>query len=100
MKLPAEAEAYRVQTVAEGRRTETLEVARAEAERIRKIGQAESEAIAAVGKSQAETMKAKASSYANFGNAGVSWIQLRNNFYFILEFSDISHTYLFIRSVL
>lgn len=57
---------------AEGKRTETLEVARAEAERIRKIGQAEAEAIAAVGKSQAETMKAKAASYANFGNAGVS----------------------------
>jgi regulator of protease activity HflC (stomatin/prohibitin superfamily) len=54
-----------------------LEVARAEAERIRKIGQAESEAIAAVGKAQAESMKAKAVSYANFGNAGVSIINQR-----------------------
>ncbi len=57
---------------AEGKRSETLEVARAEADRIRKIGQAEAEAIALIGKAQAESMKAKAGSYANFGNAGVS----------------------------
>lgn len=45
VKLPAEAESYRVQAIAEGKRTQTLEVARAEAERIKKIGAAEALAI-------------------------------------------------------
>merc|ERR1712051_562808 len=35
VKLPAEAEAYKVQTIAEGKRTQTVEAARAEAERVR-----------------------------------------------------------------
>ena len=34
VKLPAEAEAYKVQTIAEGKRTQTVESARAEAERV------------------------------------------------------------------
>lgn len=74
VKLPAEAEAFRVQTHAEGKRTQTLEEARGDAERIRKIGEAESEAIAAVGKAQAEAMRLKATAYTNFGSAGVSII--------------------------
>lgn len=45
VKLPAEAESYRVQTIAEGKRTQTLEAARAEAERIKMIGGAEALAI-------------------------------------------------------
>lgn len=45
VKLPAEAESYRVQAIAEGKRTQTLEAARAEAERIKKIGGAEALAI-------------------------------------------------------
>lgn len=45
VKLPAEAESYRVQAIAEGKRTQTLEAARADAERIRKIGGAEALAI-------------------------------------------------------
>ncbi|CAG7816612.1 unnamed protein product [Allacma fusca] len=56
----------------EGKRTETLEVARAEAERIRKIGQADAEAISFIGKAQAEAMKLKAAAYANYGTAGVT----------------------------
>merc|ERR1739838_1096648 len=34
VKLPAEAEAYKVQTIAEGKRTQTVEAARADAERV------------------------------------------------------------------
>ena len=45
IKLPAEAESFRVQTIAEGKRTQTLEMARAEAEKIKKIGAAEALAI-------------------------------------------------------
>lgn len=45
VKLPADAENYRVQQIAEGKRTQTIETAKAEAERIKKIGFAEATAI-------------------------------------------------------
>merc|ERR1711910_89569 len=50
VKLPAEAEGYKVQTIAEGKRTQTVEAARAEAERVRLTGAAEARAIEAVGR--------------------------------------------------
>merc|ERR1712198_398630 len=50
VKLPAEAEAYKVQTVAEGNRTKVVESAKAEAERVRLTGAAEARAIEAVGR--------------------------------------------------
>merc|ERR1719323_1976680 len=49
VKLPAEAEAYKVQTIAEGKRTQTVEAARAEAEK----------------------MRMKASAYKQYGDAAV-----------------------------
>merc|ERR1712136_464520 len=49
VKLPAEAESYKVQTIAEGKRTQTVEAARAEAER----------------------MRMKASAYKQYGDAAV-----------------------------
>merc|ERR1719201_62373 len=48
VKLPAEAEAFKVQTVAEGNRTRVVEVAKAEGEKIKLIGGAEARAIEAV----------------------------------------------------
>lgn len=45
VKLPAEAESFRLQTIAEGKRTQTLEAARADAERTKQIGTAEASAI-------------------------------------------------------
>lgn len=45
VKLPADAENYRVQQIAEGKRTQTIETAKAEAERIKKIGFAEATAM-------------------------------------------------------
>lgn len=56
VKLPAEAESYRVQTIAEGKRTQTLEAARAEAERIKKIGGAEALAIELVSLQRSVTL--------------------------------------------
>jgi len=50
VKLPAEAESFKVQTVAEGMRTKTIETARAEGEKIRLIGGAEAKAVEAVGR--------------------------------------------------
>merc|ERR1711872_117107 len=71
VRLPAEAEAYKVQTVAEGNRTKTVESARAEAERVRLTGAAEARAIEAVGRAEAESMRMKASAYKQYGDAAV-----------------------------
>ncbi|CAO1442412.1 unnamed protein product [Diamesa serratosioi] len=76
IKLPAEAESYRVLTIAEGKRTQTLEAARAEAERIKKIGSAEASAIEAVGKAEAERMRMKANVYKQYGDAAIMSIVL------------------------
>merc|ERR1719348_1154971 len=71
VKLPAEAEAYKVQTIAEGKRTQTVESARAEAERVRLTGAAEARAIEAVGRAEAESMRMKASAYKQYGDAAI-----------------------------
>ncbi|CAL4060399.1 unnamed protein product, partial [Meganyctiphanes norvegica] len=71
VRLPAEAESYRVETIAQGRRTQTVEAARAEAERIKRIGEAEAYAVEAVGKSEAEGMRMKAAAYRQYGDAAI-----------------------------
>merc|ERR1719486_1393675 len=71
VKLPAEAEAYKVQTIAEGKRTQTVESARADAERVRLIGASEARAIEAVGRAEAEKMRMKASAYKQYGDAAI-----------------------------
>merc|ERR1719373_75659 len=71
VKLPAEAEAYKVQTVAEGMRTKTVESARAEGEKIRLIGAADARAVEAVGRAEAERMRMKASAYKQYGDAAI-----------------------------
>merc|ERR1719288_367098 len=71
VKLPAEAEAYKVQTVAEGNRTKVVESAKADGEKIRLIGGAEARAVEAVGRAEAESMRLKASAYKQYGDAAV-----------------------------
>merc|ERR1711963_1308547 len=71
VKLPAEAESFKVQTVAEGMRTKTIETARAEGEKIRLIGGAEAKAVEAVGRAEAERMRMKASAYKQYGDAAI-----------------------------
>merc|ERR1719297_328723 len=71
VKLPAEAEAYKVQTVAEGNRTRVVETAKAEGEKIRLIGAADARAVEAVGRAEAESMRLKASAYKQYGDAAV-----------------------------
>merc|ERR1712213_208710 len=71
VKLPAEAEAYKVQTIAEGQRTKTVEAARADGEKIRLIGAAEARATEAVGRAEAERMRMKASAYKQYGDAAI-----------------------------
>ena len=71
IRLPVEAESYRLQTVAEGYKVQTVAVAEAEAERIKKIGTAEANVIALLGKAEAERMRQKAVIYKNYGNAAI-----------------------------
>merc|ERR1712198_780435 len=71
VRLPAEAEAYKVQTVAEGMRTKTVEAAKADGEKIRLVGGAEAKAVEAVGRAEAESMRMKASAYKQYGDAAV-----------------------------
>ncbi|XP_030377986.1 flotillin-2 isoform X1 [Scaptodrosophila lebanonensis] len=78
VKLPAEAESHRVQTIAQGKQCQTIESARAEAERIRKIGAAEAHAIELVGKAEAERMRMKAHVYKQYGDAAIMNIVLES----------------------
>merc|ERR1712062_953479 len=66
-----EAESFKVQTVAEGMRTKTIETAKAEGEKIRLIGGAEAKAVEAVGRAEAEKMRMKASAYKQYGDAAI-----------------------------
>lgn len=78
VKLPADAENYRVQMIAEGKRTQTVEIAKADAERIKKIGMAEASAIELVGKAEAEKMRMKAAVYKQYGDAAIMSIVLES----------------------
>uniref|UniRef100_A0A8C3I5B1 Flotillin n=3 Tax=Emydidae TaxID=8476 RepID=A0A8C3I5B1_CHRPI len=69
IKRPAEAEAHRMQQIAEGEKVKQVLIAQAEAEKIRKIGEAEASVIEAIGKADAEKMKLKAEAYQQYGDA-------------------------------
>uniref|UniRef100_H3AY48 Flotillin n=1 Tax=Latimeria chalumnae TaxID=7897 RepID=H3AY48_LATCH len=69
VKRPAEAEAHKMQQIAEGDKVKQVLIAQAEAESIRKIGEAEAASIEAIGKAEAEKMKLKAAAYQQYGNA-------------------------------
>lgn len=78
VKLPADAENYRVQQIAEGKRTQTIESAKADAERIKKLGMAEASAIELIGKAEAERMRMKAMVYKQYGDAAIMNIVLES----------------------
>ncbi|XP_023698419.1 flotillin-2a-like [Paramormyrops kingsleyae] len=69
IKRPAEAEAYRMQQLAEGLKIKNVLIAQAEAEKIRKMGEAEAGSIEALGKAEAEKMRLKAQAYLEYGEA-------------------------------
>lgn len=88
VRLPAEAESYRLQMIAEGKRfgvllwfcwlwllflcrTQTIQAAIADGERVKKIGESEAGAIAGVGKAEAERMRQKAAVYKQYGDAAI-----------------------------
>lgn len=57
-------------------RTQTIAIAAAEAEKIKKIGAAEALAIEAVGRAEAESMRMKAAAYKQYGDAAVTALVL------------------------
>ncbi|XP_059762536.1 flotillin-2 isoform X4 [Balaenoptera ricei] len=69
VRCPAEAEAHRIQQIAEGEKVKQVLLAQAEAEKIRRIGEAEAAVIEAMGKAEAERMKLKAEAYQKYGDA-------------------------------
>ena len=71
VKSPAEAESFKMQTLAEAAKTKRVMAAQADAERIKMVGAAEAAAIEAIGKAEAEMMRQKASAYKEYGDAAV-----------------------------
>eukprot|EP00794_Sanderia_malayensis_P014270 gene14270-15757_t len=71
VKCPAEAESYKVETHAQGKRTQKVLQAQAEAEKIKMVGAAEAAAIEAIGKAEAERMRQKAAAYKQYGDAAL-----------------------------
>lgn len=71
VRLPAEAESYKVRTLAEAAKTKKVFAAQAQAERIKMVGAAEAAAIEAIGKAEAERMRQKAAAYKQYGDAAL-----------------------------
>ncbi|CAH8472352.1 unnamed protein product [Heterobilharzia americana] len=71
IRRPAEAEAYRLQQIAEGYRTQKILLAQAEADGIRLKGIAKAEAMEAVGRAEAERMRLRAEVYNKYGDAAI-----------------------------
>lgn len=71
VRRPAEAESFRLETLAAGDRTKTVLAAKGDAEGIKKIGAAEATSIEAVGKAEAERMRMKAAAYKQYGDAAM-----------------------------
>ena len=69
---------FRVHTIAAGKRTQTIETAKAEAEKVRLIGAAEAQSIEAVGRAEAESMRMKAKAYQQYGDEAVMALVLES----------------------
>ncbi|XP_031551658.1 flotillin-2a-like [Actinia tenebrosa] len=78
VKRPAEAESFRVETLAQGQRTQTVLTAQADAERIKMVGASEAAAIEAIGKAEAERMRQKAAAYKMYGDAAMTALILES----------------------
>ncbi|EDQ86471.1 uncharacterized protein MONBRDRAFT_33750 [Monosiga brevicollis MX1] len=66
---PAEAERFKVETLAEGNRTRAVLRAQGEAESIKAVGAAEAFAIQAKGEAEAAAMAARATAFQKYGDA-------------------------------
>nr|XP_061811902.1 flotillin-2-like [Nerophis lumbriciformis] len=77
VKRPAEAEAFKMERLAQGHKKMRVLIAEAHAEKIRKTGEAEASRIRAVGNAEAEKMKLKADAYRRYGHAAKTALVLR-----------------------
>jgi flotillin len=68
---PADAEKYRVETIAEGEKSVTIMNALADASAIKLIGGADAKRILDVGEAEAEGMKVKADAFQYYGDAAI-----------------------------
>merc|ERR1719427_768305 len=71
VKSPAEAESYKLTTLAQAAKAKKVYAAQADAERIKMVGAAEAAAIEAIGKAEAERMRQKAAAYKQYGDAAL-----------------------------
>ncbi|XP_065830512.1 flotillin-2-like [Oscarella lobularis] len=71
VRRPAEAESFKMELIAQGKRSQTVAAAQAEAEAIKMIGGAEAASIEAKGKAEAEKMRQKAAAYKEYGDAAM-----------------------------
>ena len=71
VRRPAEAEKFRLETVAAGEKTKVVAGAEAESASIKMVGEAQADAIRAQGIAEADAMRTKAESWKEYGQAAV-----------------------------
>lgn len=71
VRRPAEAERYRLETIATGEKARIVAEAEAQAEAVRLQGQAEADAIRARGTAEADAMRLKADAWKEYGQAAM-----------------------------
>lgn len=71
VKLPAEAECYRMESLAEAKKLQTIELAKAEAWKTKNLGQAEAATQEQIGRAEADRMKMKAQVFKQYGDAAI-----------------------------
>ncbi|MFH4980496.1 hypothetical protein AB6A40_007205 [Gnathostoma spinigerum] len=76
VKLPAEAEAYRVKTLAEGKKYHDIEEAKANAAATKKLGEANAAVVDAVGKAEAERLLLRAAAFSQYGDVATTALVL------------------------
>lgn len=69
---PAEANRFKVETLAEGSKEARINTARGEAEAIKMVGSAEASKILAIGEAEAEAMRVKAEAFKTYGDAAIT----------------------------
>jgi len=69
VKSPAEAEAFKMQTLAEAEKFVRVKKSEAEAGKIKMLGEADATATLAIGSAEAEMMRLKADAYKQYGEA-------------------------------
>ena len=78
IRLPAEAEAFRIRCEAESKKSIIVKEAAGNAEKLRLVGKAEAAVIEAIGKAEANQMLMKANAYREYGQAATTKLVLES----------------------